>query len=738
MLQYIRDRLVHLIFLFTVLGLISCGGKGSSSNGDQPFAETPETGQAIPGGDPEVEQISPINTDTGSLPEPVATPELDNNSSIAGLTIPGSEHFIASSLSQGGNSSVKALTGYLRLALERDPDSDRFDPLNELFSVELTGDADWIDIPPYCEQTQSVGVVDAITADGGTADLENQIPVNTLVCSMEAYYELSSYASLPASTLHWFSFQPLSAGIVKTNIVYPAGELPPGTRAATAEVDDFMDPESLKRNLSLRLAELPTIIATEPTWVSFYINSSLHWEFDTALDVVASPNIIVDNWKVEHNYWTSSGSVEDDLSQQCQFTDNLHCELTEWEGPPPIKVSLLVRAPSGSDHSFTASVPLQEGEQDGSDNILNVNFVSHVSTAILQELIDTAEDGDTVELPAGVYVGRLDGRGKRLNIIGAGMSTPEGVSNAAIKSTQASLPTVIQLLEERSSSSNAALIVGLGEESHVSGIELQTRGQGILEIAPALTLSKNVIKPVPGYSHNLNGFNGSSCWLNNRIEEWGSGEGNNCDALINARGGPRSLTGNLFRNNDCRYGIIYSAQIPSNLPGHFFAVTGATRPDYSSFTTSISVSNNTFINNPMIVGLYGNLGSRTMDFRNNLIFGSSLMSSESVEMPNNHELTSSSNLVWNSARDTLFFSDIFTVHAPDLSVDPMFNDPDNGDYTLRPESSAIDSGTMLADFNPNHPFTPDMLSQECQHLAIDGNFDGIAEPDIGALEYGPE
>jgi len=316
-------------------------------------------------------------------------------------------------------------------------------------------------------------------------------------------------------------------------IVYPANELPAGTRAATAEVQDFMDPESLSRDVTLTLSELPIILATEPTWVSFFLGSSLHWEFDTTLDVALSPDIILDDWKVVHRHWTSNGRVEDDLSQLCNFTDILQCELTEWVGDPNIKVSLLVRVPPGPGNSFTASLPLHENEQDGSNNVLHVNLISQTSTAVLQELIDEASDGDTVEFPAGVYVGRLDGQGKKLNLVGAGMSTSEGPSIAAIKSTQTALPTVIQLLEERDADSSDALIIGLGAESHVSGMELQTRGQGILQIGSALTLSNSVIKPVAGYSHNLNGFNGSTCWLNNRIEEWGYGDGNHCDSVIN-------------------------------------------------------------------------------------------------------------------------------------------------------------------------------------------------------------
>jgi len=82
--------------------------------------------QANPGVEQEVLQIPPSSIDSGSLPEPVATPKPDSDSSTAGLTVAGTEHFIASSLRQGGYSSIKALAGFLSLTLERNPDSDHF------------------------------------------------------------------------------------------------------------------------------------------------------------------------------------------------------------------------------------------------------------------------------------------------------------------------------------------------------------------------------------------------------------------------------------------------------------------------------------------------------------------------------------------------------------------------------------------------------------------------------------
>jgi hypothetical protein len=66
----------------------------------------------------------------------------------------------------------------------------------------------------------------------------------------------------------------------------------------------------------------------------------------------------------------------------------------------------------------------------------------------------------------------------------------------------------------------------------------------------------------------------------------------------------------------------------------------------------------------------------------------------------------------------------------DFSADPVFADPDAGDYRLRRGSPCIDAGT--ADY-------PEALVHDIAGAprCADGNCDGVALPDLGAFETQP-
>ena len=69
MLQTVAHRVQYLIFVFSLLGLVSCGGNGPSGNEDGSSVEIPETAQAIPGSELPLVQAPPTSTDSGPLPE---------------------------------------------------------------------------------------------------------------------------------------------------------------------------------------------------------------------------------------------------------------------------------------------------------------------------------------------------------------------------------------------------------------------------------------------------------------------------------------------------------------------------------------------------------------------------------------------------------------------------------------------------------------------------------------------
>jgi len=710
---------------------VSCGGGGTSNDQvakiESAVSGAPETGMAQPGyeGDSSTQPDSlqvPVNVNPLGVPQ--ATPAQPG--SAAGITIPGTEHFIASAIYQDTGQQVGTTIGFLDLTLQRNPTSTLFDPQSEIFSIEISGDANWIAIPSYCEPVFAT------------------VQAKKINCSMENYYQ--AYPSFLGQGLislvpaRVFQYQPNSAGIVDFTIVYPAGELPEGTYPAVATVEKFSDPHTLSREVSLVADEVPETIDMVPTTVGFGLETDLYQpEFSTSLTIEVSPDLIVDDWSVAQVFG------ERDYSHLCVFAENLHCELSELSGEYGLAVSLMIRIPYGANHQIIASVPQQVGERDISDNILTINLAASYSSDELQQLIDLATNGDVLQFPAGIYSGRLDGKGKNLSILGATDNDSSGVS--ALTPSEDRLPTVIQLETRKYTETFSPqygstfqsirqinyepLLTNFGDETQISGIEFRTRGQSILgDSGKFISLSNNIIKPVPERSHDMDTLGtmiDHACWVQNRIEGWGAGENNLCETLIdglsNGTAGATHLLGNVFLNNNCQAGLI-SSDHKDHIPDSY---------------SGIAISNNTFINNPLILSVSGSSGSRDIDFRNNLIFGSSLLGSYN-DIGVNAALVSSSNLVWNSVADDLFGVEFLEPeriirHAPNLNLNPMFKDPDNGDFGLSSGSPAIDSGTESAEFDPAAVLNTIARSENCHFGSFDGNQDGTAEPDIGAYEF---
>ena len=63
-----------------------------------------------------------------------------------------------------------------------------------------------------------------------------------------------------------------------------------------------------------------------------------------------------------------------------------------------------------------------------------------------------------------------------------------------------------------------------------------------------------------------------------------------------------------------------------------------------------------------------------------------------------------------------------------IDADPLFVDPANGDYRLRPDSPCIDAGTDLADVS---------VDLDGTRRPLDGDGDGMARFDMGAFEFDP-
>jgi hypothetical protein len=70
-----------------------------------------------------------------------------------------------------------------------------------------------------------------------------------------------------------------------------------------------------------------------------------------------------------------------------------------------------------------------------------------------------------------------------------------------------------------------------------------------------------------------------------------------------------------------------------------------------------------------------------------------------------------------------------TGHNGNISLDPLFADPANGNYRLAVTSPSIDSGASISGTSG--------VDLDGLFRVYDGDGDGVAVPDMGAFEFQP-
>ena len=111
-------------------------------------------------------------------------------------------------------------------------------------------------------------------------------------------------------------------------------------------------------------------------------------------------------------------------------------------------------------------------------------------------------------------------------------------------------------------------------------------------------------------------------------------------------------------------------------------------PSVFTFDTSMRIANNTIVGT-----LYGtkagidvnDAGLGTLELTNNIVVSHTV----GIRAENNSVVTLSNNEVWGNT--TNYFN--IAAGGSDISVDPEFVDPDNGDYHLAVDSPCINAGT---------------------------------------------
>lgn len=368
------------------------------------------------------------------------------------------------------------------------------------------------------------------------------------------------------------------------------------------------------------------------------------------------------------------------------------------------------------------------GEQDGNidwrisssayeaspqNNQFFTTVYNYLPMSVLQTMINAALPGDSVQFPVGQFSGQLDLLNKSLNIEGA--NSPE--------------KTV--LVSDKQSDS---VLVNFGDHSVLSHLHIFSHNRAIdLGTSTGVTIANSVFEP----SVVLEGI---GSWMINGRESRGYRLVGNrfsnftrCAAVANVSiYGDSWIEHNVFANNRCSG---FSA-------GQLYMANG--QPD-----RYVNIQNNTFYNNStgIYIDFYGRaLGTTRYDVRlfNNLFEAN--RNSLVLKQAENY----SSHRIWNSASRirtsknmtdeaaafgdpvSASYSAIYTVIEPDYTDSSA--GLSDGNYTPAVGTLAVDGAGQVL----RYAATPDPAEAiPFSVLPVDGNGDGSAVLDIGAVEYIP-
>ncbi len=411
---------------------------------------------------------------------------------------------------------------------------------------------------------------------------------------------------------------------------------------------------------------------------------------------------------------TSSGSQA--LISRCIIGATIVCNIDDVLPEEELQFEISYRLNDQSDQSIEWAISSEIEDIDQQNNT-ETTYVSAVeSTAALQLLIDSAEEGAIVELPPGRFVGTLNLFRKQITLRGASGDEP----------------TILE-----SYADDEPIFKSGPKYFLIQNFTLRTSGGLIVEnFDENLTISDSVIEPTQDGSHNVSALfsSGSYRIMRSTIRGFGVGDGNTCGSLFNQSyvwtgyGVSVYLEQNLIVDNNCDQLIL------SDSEGY----------------VAYYLNNNTLINNPNLLRMVSTASDSALSFVNNIIVGTDVL----LDIPNSAYLGqfssyiglfSSRNLIWQSERSSLLTSQLLNrsgieLDKLDFNMDPKFVDPDDGDYRLQFGSPIIDRGTDPAEYIWTYSdvmyenYAP---SDEDKIKALDGLSDGYIVFDLGAFEYDP-
>ena len=303
----------------------------------------------------------------------------------------------------------------------------------------------------------------------------------------------------------------------------------------------------------------------------------------------------------------------------------------------------------------------------------------------IQSAIDAASAGVTVLVSPGTYYENLDFNGKAITVASA-----------------AGPPATI--IDGGDAGAVVNFRNGEGPDSIIKGFTIQNGfaiwGSGVSVVFSAPTIISNIIQnndsPVGGWGAGVGGLFGSPTVEQNLFRD-NSGDSQYLSGVISFLDDSSPLVAdNLFVSNSCR---------AINLP--------------LPVDSAPVVINNTIVGNP--VGISASINGLGI-FENNILFNNDI----GVSVGGN--FVWANNLVYGGSM--LYTGQDLTGTNGNISADPLFVDPPNGDFHLQSLSPAIDAGDNAAPFMP-------MVDFDGNTRIVAGHAGGPAVVDIGAFEFHP-
>lgn len=462
-----------------------------------------------------------------------------------------------------------------------------------------------------------------------------------------------------------------------------------GSSGIVDTIDDSYSPEDDPLDL-FENVEL-SVDLIENDWAAYRINDVFQYDLEMAN---AGPE---DSDEAQLNFALDTGMAVVSVVQPAGWTCTFGATAIDCTGPivsgSSESMIIEVSAPSvPGDITVTATMSTPGTDSDASNDSLSYDNAIGISTDDLQTQIDAALAGDTINVPAGDYVGCLDFGGKDVDLV--------STSGADLT---------------RFFGFECGEIISIGPDGSVQGFTFRyfTTFSGNASYDSAIDITGNTGTVI---SDNIFEYNDT------RVGSGGTGiSGNSTDSMIIER--------NIFRNLTCDTGEDTAAIEFIN--GSSPVIRNNLFYDNSCYGINMTlpagnsplIINNTLVGNTVGIYFSRQVSQVTQTYRNNIIAnnGIGIVSENGGTDADNPSFEN--NLVFGNTLDYGIADQTGT--NGNISVDPLFVDEAGNDYQLQTGSPAIDTGSATSaptdDFNGT---------------ARPLNGDGLlgAEHDIGAFE----